>query len=935
MIVSSGSRAISVSPAGISLIVSGRKKRKNRPCSPLLGHVGSWHPSRWSTEYYTSSYVYSRRQRQHGGRGATTTCRSSLLPAGKRQVRVEIPGILLEVETEKIMKMMTESEEILDIEGSLSCVTGVIVKGSAGLGAGDLYSAVMALREKLSGRNVMLMVEDRSDVAEASGADGVMVSARGLPIVVAKGGLGSGTVVGKVATSGQDATKAAFEGAGLVIMDASGGSVEDLVCMVNDARQQTSGSSIPVMGRIGGHDRMTELFSDVDSASTREIISQMDGIVMEFEEFEEWNRVCMEQHGMPFGRVLVSYLSKPVVSESASSAGKKDDETIAQVTDVLSATREGLIATQKEFLTDLIDFLECSCPLLEEVSLLKDSLKQLDELFLVVIVGEFNSGKSAVVNAMLGGSVVPEGILPTTNEITVIKWADVENGEEERVEQDSDGLFVRYTAADLLKEINIVDTPGTNVILERQQRLTEEFIPRADLVLFVLSADRPFTDSEVKFLKYVRQWGKKVVFVINKVDLLANSSEVDEVVEFVENNAKRLLSVEGAKAIPVSAKRATEAKLECRYALGDTGKGVLTQGEKEYLSTSQKWKSSRFENLESHVRDFLLGGSTNGTSESLKLKLQTPLFVAEALMGAAMKQLEVELAVLRRDEESIKLVQVQMKSFRDEMDKEAKVQKAEIIQQTDRMVDMVAGVIDQVLQLSNWQALLPYLDKNASPAAASSVLVKQDISKDAMGRVNNIVEEHKEWLHVNCSRVEDNYRQFVLDRMAAYGEAMPSTSTTSVQQPERHSRQDVDMKKLGDVLESEVRAAVTSSINTAASAAGLGLVLTYILPNTLEDLLALAFSAAVGYTSLLNIPVRRIEAKKKIKSQISEIVETIHDEMDSQRNAQLQACQDSVEAMIAPLQAKVQQESLRLDTNMKKIETEYQTRLESLRKEIV
>jgi predicted GTPase len=49
----------------------------------------------------------------------------------------------------------------------------------------------------------------------------------------------------------------------------------------------------------------------------------------------------------------------------------------------------------------------------------------------------------------------------------------------------------------LLKQMNIVDTPGTNVILQRQQRLTEEFVPRADLLLFVISADRPLTESEV------------------------------------------------------------------------------------------------------------------------------------------------------------------------------------------------------------------------------------------------------------------------------------------------------------------------------------------------------------------------------------------------------------------------------------------------------
>ena len=67
-----------------------------------------------------------------------------------------------------------------------------------------------------------------------------------------------------------------------------------------------------------------------------------------------------------------------------------------------------------------------------------------------------------------------------------------------QVVQDQDGFFVRYLDSDLLRDVNVVDTPGTNVILDRQQRLTEEYVPRADLVLFVLSADRPFTDSEVR-----------------------------------------------------------------------------------------------------------------------------------------------------------------------------------------------------------------------------------------------------------------------------------------------------------------------------------------------------------------------------------------------------------------------------------------------------
>lgn len=92
-----------------------------------------------------------------------------------------------------------------------------------------------------------------------------------------------------------------------------------------------------------------------------------------------------------------------------------------------------------------------------------------------------------------------------------------------------DGLYVQSLPCELLRRVNIVDTPGTNVILGRQQRLTEEFVPRADLVLFIMSADRPFTDSEVQFLRYIKQWGKKIVFVLNKVDIFDSVDDVDQV----------------------------------------------------------------------------------------------------------------------------------------------------------------------------------------------------------------------------------------------------------------------------------------------------------------------------------------------------------------------------------------------------------------------
>src|ERR1044072_5756395 len=83
------------------------------------------------------------------------------------------------------------------------------------------------------------------------------------------------------------------------------------------------------------------------------------------------------------------------------------------------------------------------------------SIRQLDEFFLLVVVGEFNAGKSAFINALAGQKILQEGVTPTTAQIHVLT-----HGDGVTTAVDDSGLRVVTAPADLLRDIHIVDTPG-------------------------------------------------------------------------------------------------------------------------------------------------------------------------------------------------------------------------------------------------------------------------------------------------------------------------------------------------------------------------------------------------------------------------------------------------------------------------------------------
>ena len=194
---------------------------------------------------------------------------------------------------------------------------------------------------------------------------------------------------------------------------------------------------------------------------------------------------------------------------------------------------------------------------------------------MLVVVGEFNSGKSSFINAFLGSKLLREGVTPTTAEISTLRYADTfQQGVSD------ENLHTVGAPLELLKEVSIVDTPGTNAIIRKHEEITSHFIPQSDLVLFVTSSDRPFTESERAFLERIRDWGKKLVIVLNKIDILQSDDEIEQIKLFIRDNSISLLGIT-PDIFPVSSRKALLAK----------------QGQPEL------WKESRFEPLEIFIHN--------------------------------------------------------------------------------------------------------------------------------------------------------------------------------------------------------------------------------------------------------------------------------------------------------------------------------------------
>jgi ribosome biogenesis GTPase A len=137
----------------------------------------------------------------------------------------------------------------------------------------------------------------------------------------------------------------------------------------------------------------------------------------------------------------------------------------------------------------------------DDIDLLADTRSRIDDLFLIVVVGEFNAGKSTFINGLIGSNLMKSGVLPTTAKICIVRHeSDHTSSSTSKLLKRADNMLLDDVEEieiplQWLKHIAIVDTPGTNAIISKHEEITQKIIPRADLVLFVTSAERPMSGN--------------------------------------------------------------------------------------------------------------------------------------------------------------------------------------------------------------------------------------------------------------------------------------------------------------------------------------------------------------------------------------------------------------------------------------------------------
>jgi small GTP-binding protein len=524
----------------------------------------------------------------------------------------------------------------------------------------------------------------------------------------------------------------------------------------------------------------------------------------------------------------------------------------------------------------------------EDLRHFQEARDQLNGLFLLVIAGEFNSGKSSFINALLGERVLPEGVTPTTDRINILRHGSAVS--ENLLEA---YLLERTHPAEVLREINIVDTPGTNAIIRRHEELTRDFVPRSDLVLFVTSADRPFTESERAFLEQIREWGKKIVFIVNKIDILARPEERDQVLRYVEENAAGLLG-ETPELFAVSARQALEARAD--------------EDEKDQ---SELWQRSGF----GAVEDYLL--KTLDQQERVRLKLLNPLNVGLRLASKYKDATFERLKLLAQDVEAIQNIDQQLALFHQEMlrDFEPRLSRLDVL--LGDMERRGMRFFEETIRIGRIKSLMDSEGVKRTFEREVIAETPREI-EDEVGRIIDWIVERNLKLWQDISAYIER-RQITRHREGMIGDVGSSFNYNrqalldSVGRVSKDVVASYNREVESRTIANEIQGTFATTALAQAGAIGLGTLVVTLVSSAAADVTGILLATALAVGGFYVIPRKRRQAKLDFERRIQQLATHLKEVLTRQVHLELEQSTARINEAIAPYRRFVQSQQQQLN----------------------
>ena len=535
---------------------------------------------------------------------------------------------------------------------------------------------------------------------------------------------------------------------------------------------------------------------------------------------------------------------------------------------ILTKKQENLLKEERQWLAELQTVLGRLGASDEDQSTLTRSIQQLDELFLLVIVGEFNAGKSAFINALLGQSLLQEGVTPTTAQVNIIKF-----GETRQRSVVEAHLHQLLEPIDMLRHINIVDTPGTNAIVREHQAITEDYVPRSDLVLFITSADRPFTESERGFLAQIKAWGKKVIMVINKIDIFEAEADLKQVINFVRENSTLLLDVT-PDIFPVSARQALRAK----------------QGEPAL------WSESGFEALESFVHNTL------DETSRVRLKFLNPLGVGDRLVKSYSEISDNRLSLLVDDFETLDNLERQLEVYRQDMERDFEFRISDIENVLFNLEKRGNTYFNETMRLPN---ILDLLNKSRLQHGFENKVVA-----NAPHEIEQKVNEMIDWLVTSDLNQWQSVMGYLEQRKREYQDRMigdvggggfqydRDRLIDSVGRAAQKVVETYDKTREAGKMADNAQLAVAGTAALGAGGIGLGALVTALATTAAADVTGIIAASAMVALGLFIIPARKRAAKNEMNDRLAalriKLTEALKGQFEKELNRSLQRINEAI-----------------------------------------